>query len=341
MADQLPPVPPDIAKLTGPIFLGMVFNWGLLGVLTVQTYIYYLGFPNDRRIPKIIVAGVYIVELVQTILMTKDGFEYFGSGWGNLIAFDNVGILWLSVPVLTGVLSSVVQFFYAWRIWIIGRSIYVPIVIGILSLAQLGGGIGTGVNAVRIHFWTKLNAQNQAATTVWLGGTAACDTLVTLTMFYLLSKSKSDFRSTNALLVKFIRLTVETGLVTTTFALLDLIFFLVSKENYHLTPSIALSKLYSNSLMVLLNARIRILNGRPIGFTTTDQTLSWLPGSTMSQQSAGTANTYNTYKLGTNRPHNRGMEISVNTDTLTSGEQGTMSFVDDRDPSKKSIPLAV
>ena len=65
--------------------------------------VYYLGFPNDRSIPKAIVGVVFILELLQTVLATKDGFDYFGAGWGNMLALDKVGLLWISIPVMTGI----------------------------------------------------------------------------------------------------------------------------------------------------------------------------------------------------------------------------------------------
>ncbi|KAJ8081124.1 hypothetical protein PM082_017965 [Marasmius tenuissimus] len=329
MAQERPAIPADIVKLTGPIYLGNLFNWGLFGALSVQTYIYYLGFPHDRWVPKGIVAVVFTLELVQTVLATKDGFDYFGAGWGDMTALDKVGLLWISIPVMTALLSCLVQFFFSWRIWIIGRSIYVPIVIIMMSLVQLAGGLWTGINAARIGSWSHLQEHNEEATIVWLGGTAACDILVTAAMFYCLSKSRNGFRATNALLVKFIRLTVETGLLTSTFAVLDLLFFLVFKgDNYHLVPATCLSKFYSNSLMVLLNARIRILNGRQVGFTTTDETLSWMgTNSTMSQQHHTPPTTY--HLEANSKPANRGVEISVTTSTDTGDEPRTRSSFDD------------
>ncbi|ESK84783.1 hypothetical protein Moror_554 [Moniliophthora roreri MCA 2997] len=312
------PIPPNIVELTGPIFLGNIFNWGLFGALSVQTYLYYLAFPRDRSIPKGIVASVYVFELVQTILCTKDAFNNFGFGWGNMEAFDQVGLIWFSVPMMTGIVSCAVQLFFAWRIWIISRSFYIPIVIGVLSLVQCSGSIWAGVHCKEIGVWSELQEQNQAATILWLGGTAACDVLITVTMLYYLSTSRNGFRATNAILVKFIRLTIETGLITSTFAVLDLMFFLIFKHaNYHLVPATCLSKFYSNSLMVLLNARIRILNGRDVGFTTTDETLSWIPsGSTL--QNSEPSITYRLPSMSISAKENpRPVNISVTTDVET------------------------
>ncbi|KAF9254594.1 hypothetical protein L218DRAFT_1082259, partial [Marasmius fiardii PR-910] len=156
MSELQASIPPEIVKLTGPIYLGNLFNWGLFGALSIQTYIYYLGFPNDRWIPKTMVGTVYVLELVQTVLATKDGFDYFGAGWGDMNALDEVGLMWFSIPVMTCILSCLVQFFFAWRIWIISRSIYVPIVICIMSLVQVAGGLWTGINCAHIGVWSRL-----------------------------------------------------------------------------------------------------------------------------------------------------------------------------------------
>ncbi|PSR78307.1 hypothetical protein PHLCEN_2v7429 [Hermanssonia centrifuga] len=94
-------IPSDIAKLTGPVLLGDFFNWGLFGVLCVQTYIYYIAFPRDRLLPKFIVWFLFMQELLQTILVTRDAFTSFGFQFGNVIDLDNVALMWFSVPILT------------------------------------------------------------------------------------------------------------------------------------------------------------------------------------------------------------------------------------------------
>ena len=71
-------------------------------------------------------------------------------------------------------------------------------------------------------------------------------------MIYYLNRSNTGFKQTSTLLSKFIRLTLETGLVCAAFAILDMSFYCAFQtNNYHLAPSIPLSKLYSNSLLVV------------------------------------------------------------------------------------------
>ena len=65
--------------------------------------VYYISFPKDKRLPKLIVSSCYILELLQTVLSTRDAFRNFGTGWGNMEDLDTVGWLWFSVPVLGSV----------------------------------------------------------------------------------------------------------------------------------------------------------------------------------------------------------------------------------------------
>lgn len=128
---------------------------------------------------------------------------------------------------------------------------------------------------------------------MWLCGTASCDLVIAASMVYYLKKSKSGFRSTTIMLEKVIRITVETGLACAAGALIDMGLFIgFPNTNYHLTMCLLLSKLYSNSLMVVskpsfvrkhflrfvphqvLNSRVRIVGGRDESTVQLDPTLS-------------------------------------------------------------------
>lgn len=51
-------------------------------------------------------AFIYTLELLQTVLSTRDAFRVFGTGWGDLNGLDGVGWLWFSVPVLVSLSKS-------------------------------------------------------------------------------------------------------------------------------------------------------------------------------------------------------------------------------------------
>ena len=61
------------------------------------------------------------------------------------------------------------------------------------------------------------------------------------------------------MVTKFICLTIETGTLTATIAVVDAILFLGFRDSdYHITPALILAKLYSNTLLVKFNSRITI-----------------------------------------------------------------------------------
>lgn len=69
--------------------------------------------------------------------------------------------------------------------------------------------------------------------------------------------------ATHALVTKLVQLIVETGMLTALMATIDLILFMAFPHTaYHAAIALTLAKLYSNSMLVILNSRIRIIGGR-------------------------------------------------------------------------------
>ncbi|KAK1232183.1 hypothetical protein PQX77_004695 [Marasmius sp. AFHP31] len=111
-------------------------------------------------------------------------------------------------------------------------------------------------------------------------------------MLLSLFTHRSGFGPTNAILVKLIRLFLGTGLLTSTVTILDAVIFFVFKNNsYYLIPARMLSKLYSNSMMVLLNSRLS--NRRDVGCDSFEPgNLSWGVNSNPIPQTQQTSSTY-------------------------------------------------
>jgi len=99
--EAIPPGFNDIAQLSGPVIIGYLLHWGLFGTLTIQFYLYYRAFPNDRAAIKWLVYIVYVLEVIQTILMTHDAFTNFGTGFGNISTLRGVHFDWLTIPIMS------------------------------------------------------------------------------------------------------------------------------------------------------------------------------------------------------------------------------------------------
>jgi len=67
---------------------------------------YYLAFPNDPTLSKALSFGVYFFEAAQTFLLTQSAFHGFAEGFGNLLFLDEIGTIWFSVPIMSGIGGS-------------------------------------------------------------------------------------------------------------------------------------------------------------------------------------------------------------------------------------------
>ncbi|PBK86520.1 hypothetical protein ARMGADRAFT_529581 [Armillaria gallica] len=272
------PVPAGypIEQLSGPVIVGYLLHWGLFGTLSVQLYLYYLAFPNDRKFIKYLVYGTYIVELVQTILLTHDAFAMFGYGFGDLDALTDVHLYWFFVPIMSAVTACVGHVFYAYRIFILSNSQSVPaFVICTCSISSVAAII-TGVYFFQAGNITKLNNRKVSiAVGIWRGGSALCDIVIAICMTYYLMRSNTGFRRTQIMVTKLIRLTVETGLVTAIGAILNLILFFAFRDQiFYSTIALIMPKLYANSVYMVLNSRIRIMGGRDTYTSSTDMEIT-------------------------------------------------------------------
>ncbi|SJK98245.1 uncharacterized protein ARMOST_01506 [Armillaria ostoyae] len=272
------PVPADypIERLSGSI-VAYLLHWGLFGTLSVQLYLYYLAFPNDRKFTKCLVYGIYIVEFVQTMLVTHDVFAIFGYGYGDLEALTDMHFDWLTVPIVSAVIACVGQVFYAYRIYILSlKSRIVPAFIICVSLTTSVAAIITGIYSFQAGNLIKLNnLKTSIAAGIWCGGSALCDIVIAICMTYYLMRSNTSLRRTQMLVTKLIRLTIETGSATALVALLTCILFLAfPHQTFYIAPAVLMPKLYVNTIYMVLNSRIRIMGGRDIYGSSTDMSIT-------------------------------------------------------------------
>ncbi|KAF9018253.1 hypothetical protein BDZ89DRAFT_353907 [Hymenopellis radicata] len=266
------PIPDNITELTGPLMIGHLFNWGLLGALCIQAYIFFLAFPRDPLWPtKALSICIFTIEIIQTCLNTRDAFRDFGLGWGNMLELDWIGTYWIGIPVMGGIVGAMVQSFYAWRLCILTRRYWIPGIIIVLSLTQCIASFGCGDSARRIKHFSVLQDETYIFPAIWLSGTALCDTVIAISMTWTLLRARTGFRRTDAMVFRIVRLSIETGTLCAVFAVLDLVLYLVYRHNnFHLVPSIALTKIYSNSYFAVLNSRVKITDGKSGQSTFTD-----------------------------------------------------------------------
>ncbi|KAK0459352.1 uncharacterized protein EV420DRAFT_1642317 [Desarmillaria tabescens] len=274
------PVPEGypIERLSGPVIIALLLHWGLFGTLSMQLYLYYLAFPNDRQFTKYLVYGIYIIEFIQMVLVTHDAFAMFGYGFGDIQALTDMHFDWLAVPIISAVAACVGQVFYAYRIFILSKSRMVPIFVTCVSLTSSVAAIITGVYSFEAGNIIKLNNRKTSIALHRFGAVLPlyhlCDIVIAICMTYHLMRGNTGLRQTQILVTKLIRLDIETGSVTAVVPLLNLIlFFAFPHQTFYGTPALIMPKLYANTVYMVLNSRIRILGGRDTYTSSTDMSI--------------------------------------------------------------------
>lgn len=253
----------------GPFVIGYTCCFTLMGILIVQCFIYFSRFPKDRMWTKVLVSVILLLETIITVFAFHGfwiGATQHGSNLSWVVA---VGIggqqlvpdpLWSYVALapLTGLVSFLTHGFFCWRIWAVRKSMIVPVFVMLLSLVQFAmvtyGGVVYGLVPD-----IELDNPMPFYVPVWLVGSLVCDSVITvyMTLSLVQCNERSSFKHTKSLMAKLIKLTIETGLVTTTAAIIELVLAIAFRVTmYHIALFYIISKLYANCMLATLNSRI-------------------------------------------------------------------------------------
>ncbi|KAK7055537.1 WD-repeats-region domain-containing protein [Favolaschia claudopus] len=214
----------------GPMFLGYIY----LYMTTYKRWVAVLMLADTLN------TGFMIAYLYQSLVVHFDDLAYLAkANWD---------------PAMTGIIGAMVQLFYAWRIHTLTGSVWVVGLIGVCALTNAFGGLAT---ASAIAFVPEFDHFQQFQVTVicWLMSAAVGDVIITTTLVSFFRKHRTGCSATDSKVDQIIRLTIQTGMITSLCSVVDLGLFLGDSSGMHLLFNLPLAKLYSNSLMSSLNAR--------------------------------------------------------------------------------------
>ncbi|KAI0044642.1 hypothetical protein FA95DRAFT_1681044 [Auriscalpium vulgare] len=217
-----------------PVYVGILASWLLFGVCAVQLYVYHVTPYNDRMLIWASVYGVFILDIFQSIAGFDMGWGIMVTGWGQYSALLSIGWAFVAMPTVSGAVGTWVQLFYAWRIHALSQWWWLPACIAALALAALSAALSITIGAAQLTVLVGLDSLTPRIST-WLSISAFVDVVITVAMVYLLySKKKGTiFKHTEHKINGLIRLSVETGLASTTVAMCDLFIFISNeKSNY-------------------------------------------------------------------------------------------------------------
>ncbi|KAG7100231.1 hypothetical protein E1B28_002005 [Marasmius oreades] len=216
---------------------------------------------------KLVVYGLFALDIIQTALITRDAFFKFGTHFGNVTTFASLENLWLSVFVINAISGTIVQLFFAYRISVLSKLRILGTLVALLAVAGCAAGIASGVRA-KISTLTNLATiavSTKTESTVWLSISAGCDIVIGICMVTILSRNRATGLNpeTDHATKKIIWLTIETGTLTTVVAILTMVFTIAFPDKAYCNILMdIIGKIYSNNFLVILNWRIKIVDGR-------------------------------------------------------------------------------
>jgi len=236
------------------MLIGFVFNVLLYGIMIAQIYLYYVTYKKDKTWMKAYVAVLFLADSLNTVFDFVYMYRSLIVHFGDVAFLGNADWVFATDPALTGIIAAMVQVFFAWRVKVLTNNHWFVSIIILASLAGGSGGIATAVE-VGIQPQFTLFRNFKSVVILWLASECFADIFITVIMVWHLRKHKTGFQASDELVDRVIRLTMQTGLITSVCATLDLIFYLVDPTGTHLIFNFPLCKLYTNSMMSSLNSR--------------------------------------------------------------------------------------
>ncbi|KAF9506565.1 hypothetical protein BS47DRAFT_1352641 [Hydnum rufescens UP504] len=224
-------------------------------ILTTQCYYYALRFKKDPTWFKCIVAALWIIDGIHQIGVSAIIFRYSVHHYGD---FEYLRQTIISIPWLIFYIQGSSRYFTR-RLYYLNRKLWpVATFTAILSVISFASAILTFA-ASRFTEYTR----NTWLVIIWLVTCSVCDIAITIPVAWTLYTSRTGFKQTDVLLTRLILWIVTTAALPASFALLQVVTFMVMNESLiHLAANIVLVKLYSNTLLASLNRRGTLTKGR-------------------------------------------------------------------------------
>jgi len=264
MASTSPAAPltfavPSLDKTMGAMLIGCYFAVSLYGLISHQIYRYYRMYPEDSPLLKAIVGTLWVLDTLHSILVMHICYFYLVQNYFDpLRLLEGTWSLRISIS-LTGLITLIAHGFFSRRIYIFSGNIWTPVAIMVISLIRFGFNLASTVMSYKNPTFDGF------AHFIWiicitLGLAIISDVIITVSLCWYLQKSRTGFEKTDSIIDKLLLYSINTGLLTIVFNSAVLICASVMKKNLIFVGLyFIISKLYTNSLLAVLNSRLGLM----------------------------------------------------------------------------------
>ncbi|CAK5265522.1 unnamed protein product [Mycena citricolor] len=258
-----PFLPPNfISSTVAPPILGFMISAPLYGILLAQAGHYFRTFPDDSTRVKLVVGSLVIIDTVHVVILLSSYNQWYIQESFQLVLPKSFSF----TPLITYIIVAICQITYAARIWIVSKkNLWITGTVLSLALGQFASGCVAGLE-VYLNGRPLVVHQSKlfiVAEKIELSTSFACDMAIMAGMVYFLKDSLSGgtgrtFTATAQIVNRILVYVIGTGSLTSIATAVNLALWLTMPSNfYFLIIHLVLSKLYTNSLLVMLNSRAK------------------------------------------------------------------------------------
>jgi len=243
------------AFLQGQIFIGLILNVLLFGINVTQTYFYYIHSKRDQLWIKIWVVVIFVADFIQPLFCSIYLYRTLIVHFGDEATSSTANNMFAVVPTMTSLTASLVQIFFAWRIRILTNNWYY--VAFVIAAAVSGGACSIVIAFVGLSHSRFVDfGAFKVVVIINFVSEMLADIMITSILVSFLHTHKSGFRQSDKMVDRIIRVTMQTGLLTLIFAILNMLLYLINvASGTYLISVFVTSKIYSSSFLSSLNSR--------------------------------------------------------------------------------------
>ncbi|KAH9013182.1 hypothetical protein EDB83DRAFT_301124 [Lactarius deliciosus] len=173
---------------------------------------YYWKYGNrDQKALKLFIAVIFLLDALHTSLCVYSIYWYLVLNFGNVkILHHNMWAMNVQIDVNT-LVGYMVQLYYARRVYIVGGSIIIPIIIVIFGTACFALGF------VFIIRMTALRSRHMSlipVTCIGMGSSVAADILIAVSICWSLYRKRTGFARTDSVIMTLMTYSIQSCLLT-------------------------------------------------------------------------------------------------------------------------------
>ncbi|RDB15226.1 hypothetical protein Hypma_004721 [Hypsizygus marmoreus] len=246
-----------IDAFLGPLEVGYTIATFFFGLATVQTYMYYQDFYTDPLPLKILVAVLWVVELMHQICLEHATYFYTVTSFGNFTVLleKPPSSIKLIIP-LTGLVFFLVTGFLVYRLWISTESIVLVATLSVLSTGRFAlACVLTVLGHDMPSLLEFLLTRQKLISITWFCGTGVDVILMAALCHDLYKQRHSLIYRASTKFDRCVMWCVATGLPSGVVGLAMSLCFRSHEHYIWIGLFLPLSRVCVNSLMITLNAR--------------------------------------------------------------------------------------